>query len=160
LHGQGTIPELPLREDMGLKRIIVLAVLLIAVSHSAAMAQERGPLVMRAEFEWTVAGVVAGVAVGALIWLTDPANPSNNLSDSIASGAAWGSIVGAGFGMYVLQNSVVLPSTAFRDPLAPRNRISADPVAVESGQSFLLARRDAVLSAGPEFRLPLLDLHF
>jgi hypothetical protein len=160
LHGAETIRELPLREDMGLKRIVVLAALLVAVSQSAAMAQERGPLVMRAEFEWTIVGIVSGLGVGALVWLTDPGRPGNNLSDNLASGAAWGSILGAGFGIYVLQRSVVLPATAVVDPLDPRNRISADPVAVESGQSFMLARRDALAPTGREFRLPLLDLRF
>lgn len=146
---------------MGLKRIMVLTAVLLAVSQTAAMAQQHGPLVMQAEFQWTVAGVVAGVAVGALLWLTDPANPSNRLSDSVASGAAWGAIAGAGFGVFVLQRAVVPPQTAMvHNPLAPWNRISADPVAVESGQSFLLARRDAAAPTGPGIRLPLLDLHF
>jgi hypothetical protein len=145
---------------MGLKRIVVLTVLLLAISHAAAMAQERGPLVMQTEFEWTVGGIVAGVAVGALLWLTDPANPSNNLSDSVSAGAAWGAIAGAGFGIYVLQRAVVLPQTAARNPLDPRNRISADPVAAESGGDFLLARRDAAAPVGAEFRMPLLRLHF
>lgn len=146
---------------MGLKRIVVLAAVLVAVSHSVAMAQEHGPLVMQAEFEWTLAGVVTGVAVGALLWLTDPANPSNRLSDSVASGAAWGAIAGAGFGIYALQRATVQPRTAMvRNPLDPRNRISADPVAVESGQPFLLARTDAFESPGPELRVPLLNLHF
>lgn len=144
-----------------LKRIVLLVAILLAVSQSAALAQERGPLVMQAEFEWTVVGVVGGVAVGALLWLTDPANPSNNFSDSIASGAAWGAILGAGFGVFALQRSVILPSTAMvENPLDPRNRPSIDPVADESGQSYLLARRDAARANGPELRVPLLNLHF
>ena len=146
---------------MGLKRIVLLTVVLVAVYSGVASAQERGPLVMQAEFEWTVAGIVGGVAVGALVWLTDPAKPGNNLGDNVASGAAWGSIIGAGFGIYVLQRAYIPPATAYvKDPLDPRNRISADPVAVESGQNYLLARRDAVQSLGPEIRVPLLNLHF
>jgi len=143
-----------------LKRIVVLAMLLLAVAQAPALAQERSPLVMRIEFEWTVVGVAAGVAVGALLWLTDPANPSNNFSDSIAGGAAWGAVLGAGFGVFVLQRAVLLPTAQVRNPLDPRNRISADPVADQSGESYLLAHRDAAQPAGPELRVPLLSLHF
>jgi hypothetical protein len=160
LHGAGTIRELPVWEAMVLKRMVVLAALLVAVSQSAALAQERGPLVMRAEFEWTALGVVAGVAVGALVWLTDPANPGNNLGDSIAVGAAWGSILGAGFGLYVLQRSAIFPTAAAQNPLDPRNRISADPVADLNGQPYLLAHRDAAQPVGPGLRVPVFSLHF
>jgi hypothetical protein len=144
-----------------LKRIVVLAAVLLAVSQSAALAQERGPLVMQAEFEWTVVGVAAGVAVGALLWLTDPANPSNQFSNSIAGGAAWGAVLGAGFGVFALQRAVVLPATAeVERPLDPRNRISVDPVADLGGQSYLLARHDAAAPRGLELRVPLLNLRF
>lgn len=151
---------------MGLKRILVLLLLAIALSHATAgnvaMAQETGPLVMRAEFEWTLVGVVGGVAVGALIWLTDPAAPGNSFSDSIAAGAAWGAILGAGFGIFILQRATVLPppTAAVHDPLDPRARISADPVADLSGQSYLLAHRDAAQPLPGELRLPLLHLQF
>ena len=161
MHGQGTVRELPWQEDMVLKRMVVAAALLVAVSQSAALAQERGPLAMRAEFEWTVLGVVAGVAVGALVWLTDPASPGNNLGDSVAIGAAWGSIAGAGFGLFVLQRSAIFPNgTAVQNPLDPRNRISSDPVAELNGQTYLLAHRDAAQPAGPELRVPLLSMRF
>lgn len=147
---------------MALKRIVVLGALLVAVANAAAVAQERGPLAMRAEFEWTVVGVVAGAAVGALLWLTDPANPNHQLSDSVVSGAAWGSAAGAVLGVFVLQRSVVPPGggTAALEALAPRNRISADPIAERNGAPFLLAHRDAAQGGGREFRLPLLNLHF
>lgn len=145
---------------MALKRIIVLAALLIVVCQTGVQAQERGPLVMQIEFEWTVMGTVAGSVVGFLVWLTDPANPTNNLSDSLAAGAAWGAFAGAGFGVYVLQNSANAPRTAIYNPLAPENRISADPVAVLSGESTPFAHRVAANDGGPELRLPLLRLHF
>ena len=144
-----------------LKRMVVLVALAVIAWQSSALAQEREPLAMRAEFEWTVLGVAAGVAVGALVWLTDPANPGNNLGDSVALGAAWGSIVGAGFGLFVLQRSAILPGgTAATNPLNPRNRISADPVADENGQPYLLAHRDAAQANSLALRLPVLSMKF
>jgi hypothetical protein len=145
---------------MALKRMVVLAILLVAVWHSVAQAQERGPLVMRAEFEWTVVGVVAGMALGALIWLTDPANPNTNLAASVTNGAAWGAVLGAGFGIYVLQNAYIPPRTAERDPLDPRNRISADPVAELTGERTVFALRNPAQTSAGEVSLPLLNLHF
>lgn len=146
---------------MILKRILVLAALLAVLAQSGALAQERPPLAMRIEFEWTVVGAVAGVAVGALLWLTDPANPGNNLADSVAAGAAWGSLLGAGFGVTVLQRSAIFPpGTAMKDPLNPRNRISDDPVAQQNGEGPLLAQRFDDQPTAVGVSVPLLRMRF
>jgi len=69
--------------------------------------------------------------------------------------------VGAGFGFFVLQRSAIFPSqAALQNPLDPKNRISADPVADLSGQSYLLAHRDAAQPVGPELRVPVLKMRF
>ncbi len=142
-----------------LKRLILLVAVLCVLANASAMAQETGPLVMRIEFEWTVIGALAGVGVGALLWLTDPANPSNNLADSVAGGAAWGALLGAGFGVVVLQRSLI-PPVAQTDPLRPKNRISTDPVAQASGQQHLLALRTDPGLQGPGLSVPLVKLRF
>lgn len=124
-----------------LKRVFLLAFTAAVLVHSSVSAQERGPLVMQVDFEWTVVGILAGMGFGALLWLTDPADPNANFSDSMANGAAWGAILGAGFGVFVLQDTAVSPpATAFRfNPLHPKNRITTDPVAVESGEGGMFA---------------------
>lgn len=146
---------------MILKRIVLLAAVLAALANTSALAQESGPLAMRLEFEWTIVGAVAGVAVGALVWLTDPANPGNNLADSVASGAAWGAVLGAGFGVTVLQRAAVFPPGTVRtDPLDPRNRISDDPVAQQSGEGAMLAQRFSNPAPELSIRVPVLRLQF
>ena len=91
-----------------MKKALLLAVAMVLVLHAPAMAQEREPLVMRIELEWTVAGIFAGVAIGFMIWLTDPAGPLP-LGEAMASGAAWGALAGAGFGVFTMQRTVRLP---------------------------------------------------
>jgi hypothetical protein len=150
---------------MALRRIVVLVALLTALLASvlqpAARAQERGPLAMQIEFQWTVAGIGAGIAVGALLWLTDPGSPDNNLSDNMAGGAAYGAILGAAMGFAVMQRSAVFPpGFAVRNPLNPRNRISTDPVAGQSGEGFLMAHRPVFGSGGPRIQVPVLRVNF
>ena len=124
-----------------LKRVLLLFFMAAMLINAPVWAQERGPLVMRVDFEWTVIGILAGAGLGALLWLTDPADPNANLSDSLANGAAWGAFLGAGFGVFVLQETAISPPvTAFRyNPLHPKNRITTDPVAVESGEGRMFA---------------------
>jgi len=106
-----------------MKKVLLLAVALLLILNAPAMAQERGPLVMQIEFEWTVAGIFAGVAVGFMIWLTDPAGPLP-VGEAMASGAAWGALAGAGFGVFTMQRTVRLPTrialeTGEDNPRAP-----------------------------------------
>jgi hypothetical protein len=144
-----------------MKRLILLCALLGLLMQATAWGQERDPLAMRIEFEWTVVGVIGGAAVGVLLWLTDPANPSNNLADSVAGAAAWGAIVGAGFGVFVMQRNAVFPAgTARNDPLAPENRITSDPVAQQSGETRLLALAGADHHFLPGISVPLVKLRF
>ncbi len=144
------------------KRVILLVALLGLIAHATVRAQERGPLFMRVEFEFTIFGLLGGAAVGALIWLTDPADPSNNLSDTVAAGSAFGAIIGAGIGIFILQRTAIAPSgfAQIRDPLHPSNRISSDPVGDRSGKKKLLASAIAPGRAGRGLTLPLLNLRF
>jgi len=106
--------------ELGLKRsIVMIGVMLTLMTHSLAQAQERDPLFMRIELEWTLAGTVFGALVGAAIWLTDPGNPHFTLSETAVEGAALGTLVGAGFGIYVMQMRVQYPS-GFADGRAGR----------------------------------------
>ena len=145
-----------------MKRAILLIFLFCVLLNSAAWGQERGPLAMRIEFEWTLVGLIAGAGLGALIWLTDPADPNNNLSDSVANGAAWGAILGAGFGLFALQKAGQAPPDTgmLKNPLHPRNRITSDPVAVESGENRMFAAGSNGKTRKRIFILPLLNLRF
>ena len=145
-----------------LKRVILLGFMAAVLVNSPLWAQERGPLVMQAEFEWTVMGIIAGVGLGALVWLTDPADPNANLSDSLANGAAWGAILGAGFGVFVLQETAISPpSTSLRaNPLHPYNRITTNPVAVESGESGMFATGGFHPPGKSLIILPFLNIRF
>ena len=142
------------------KKVILLAAAVAVIGQSAAWAQERPPLAMRIEFEWTVIGVLAGVAVGTLIWLTDPA--TINLADSIAGGTAWGAIAGAGFGIFVMQRSAIFPegTVQVRNPLAPENRISSDPVADESREHKLTSTGLAFNRSNRELSVSFLNIRF
>ncbi len=144
-----------------LKRAFLLSAVLVLLLQASALGQERPPLAMRIEFEWTLIGVLGGAAVGALVWLTDPADPSSNLADTVAAGSAWGAIIGAGFGVTVLQRSANFPAQAMRrDPLHPENRISSDPVAEQSDERKPLALGSAPVTADLRFEVPLFRLHF
>jgi hypothetical protein len=121
--------------------ILVAAALMMLFTHSLAQAQEREPLAMRIELEWTLAGTVLGAAVGVALWLTDPGNPHNILARSVIEGSALGAAAGAGFGIYILQRSAQLPGAAAQvyDPLNPINRPGRDPIAVERQREDLLS---------------------
>src|SRR5690349_7787009 len=112
-------------------------------THSVAQAQEREPLAMRVELEWTIAFTVVGAVVGTTLWLTDPGNPNNRLSRSVIEGAAYGAVAGAGWGVYMLQRNAQNPGTALiYDPLDPVNRPTKDPIAAQLQKEDLLAAWD------------------
>lgn len=120
--------------------ILVAAAVMVIVTPTLAKAQEREPLVMRIELEWTLAGTLLGAAVGVGLWLTDPGNPHNVLSRSVIEGASLGAVAGAGFGIYILQRSAQFPggTAMVNDPLDPMNRPGRDPIAVERQREDLL----------------------
>lgn len=125
------------------------------------MAQETQPLAMRIEFEWSVLGALGGAIFGGLLWLTDPANPNNNLADGMALGAAWGAIGGAGFSVWIMQNNAIFPGQARAvDPLDPANRITSDPVAQAMGAGRIIAMGGEKQRAFPGFQIQVLKLRF
>lgn len=143
---------------MSLKRAIVLGAALLLLGQAAAFGQEREPLAMQVEFEWTVIGTVSGAVIGGLIWLTDPANPHNVFSDSISSGAAWGAIIGAGFGMYVLQRTAQFPAGMVANPV-DTPQIASDPVGEAERRRDLLHAAYGGQSAHG-LVVPVLNLRF
>jgi len=78
------------------------------MSHSLH-AQERGPLLMKQELGYTLAGGVGGAGVGILIWFMDPLNPNITLRDNVKDGLIVGTLVGSLFGAYLLQNALIYP---------------------------------------------------
>jgi hypothetical protein len=146
-----------------LKRLILIAALLCTLLGGQAKAQETGPLAMQIMFEWTAAGGIGGGLIGFALWLTDPGNPNTRLSEQMTKGAALGIILGAGYGLFVLQRSAQIPyrtQVEVRDPLNPTRRITSDPVAIASGDFRGLGIANASSPAESFLQLPLFNIHF
>ena len=61
-------------------RLVLLVFAAVVLAETSSYAQEREPLAMRIELEWTVAWTVVGALAGAALWLTDPGNPNLSLA--------------------------------------------------------------------------------
>lgn len=122
-----------------MNRLVLLVLAAILLAETSSFAQEREPLVMRIELEWTVAWMAIGFLAGSALWLTDPGNPNNSFARQAIEGAALGAVFGAGFGLYIIQRNAVFPNpTAFDTPPALWGT-SADPIAVRDRQEALSA---------------------
>ena len=146
-----------------MRRVILLFSLFLILLQPSLRAQEQGPLAMRIMFEWTAAGTVGGAMIGFALWLTDPGNPNIHLADQMARGAALGAILGAGYGLFILQRSAQIPARPqvyIRDPLHPRERLTSDPVAAASGFDRPALSEVFRRSGGSSLMLPLFDFNF
>ena len=146
-----------------MKRIVIIAAVLLLGFQVNVRAQEKEPLAMRIMLEWTVGGVFVGAGIGALIWLTDPGRPGNNLGEQVVLGAAWGSAVGAATGLSRL-NSTLIPPVVVQNgpgPLHPASRITSDPIGDEAQRADLLASlADSRTNIGRSIILPVYNLRF
>ena len=109
-------------------KLILLAFSALVLAETQSYAQEREPLAMRIELEWTVAWSAIGALTGAALWLTDPGNPNVTLPKTAIEGAAIGAFIGAAFGVYVMQRNIQLPQTADVSPSLWGT--GADPITV------------------------------
>ncbi len=73
-------------------------------------AREAGPLMMKQELGYTLGGGVFGAGLGVVVWFMDPLNPSVTLKSTVKNGFMTGTALGALFGFYMLQNSIIVPS--------------------------------------------------
>ena len=94
------------------KIALVLTILWLWFPHSAT-AQETGPLMMGVQLGYTLGGMLAGVAVGGIVWLTDPGGPTP-LSTTARDGAVLGTAIGAIAGFFLLANSAIDPNAPYR----------------------------------------------
>ncbi len=145
-----------------MRRILILTALLLLLAQSALWAQERPPLAMRIEFEWTALGALVGAGAGVALWLTDPGNPNFTISRSVIEGVGWGTILGAGFGLFVMQKTAGLPGPgmAALGPLDPSRRISGDPVRAAAEREDLLDHGPLAAGRGRSVMLPPWRLRF
>jgi len=120
-----------------LNKLVLLVFAAIVLAETSSYAQEREPLAMRIELEWTVAWTVIGALAGAALWLTDPGNPNLSLARQSIEGAALGAFVGAGFGLYVMQRSIQYPQTAEVPPALWGT--GADPLAAQERTGQFMA---------------------
>ena len=127
-----------------ISRIIFSLILLCCVVVvNSAKAQEAGPLLMKQELGYTLAGGVAGVGIGALLWFMDPLNPHAKPIDHAKDGFVYGSFFGALFGFYLLNNAVVFPNQNvpvqnFDDLLGFENHRSTKKQTQKFGKSWTL----------------------
>jgi hypothetical protein len=122
------------------KKLLLLGIVAILLAESSLFAQEREPLAMRIELEWTAAWAGVGFMIGFATWLTDPGNPNNVLSQRLAEGAALGTFVGAIFGVYVMQTKIQYPQTAAMETPPALWGTGADPLTVrERGERLMAA---------------------
>ena len=94
-----------------------LIFVLLIISSLPLKAQERGPLLMKQELGYTLGGSVLGAGLGVIVWFMDPLNPSITLKSTVQNGFVAGTVLGALFGFYMLQNAIVVPS----DNTLPQN---------------------------------------
>lgn len=121
------------------KKLLLLGLAAMLLAESSLFAQEREPLAMRIDFEWTAAWAGAGFLIGFATWLTDPGNPNNVLAQRVAEGAALGAFVGAAFGLYVIQSKMQLPQSASLDTPPALWGTGADPMTVRERAGQLMA---------------------
>ena len=86
-----------------------LIFVLLIISSLPLKAQERGPLLMKQELGYTLGGSVLGAGLGVIVWFMDPLNPSITLKSTVQNGFVAGTVLGALFGFYMLQNAIVIP---------------------------------------------------
>jgi hypothetical protein len=138
-------------------KLILLAFAAVVLAETPSFAQEREPLAMRIELEWTVAWTVIGALAGAALWLTDPGNPNLSLARQSIEGAAIGAFVGAGFGLYVMQRNIQFPQTAATDVSPSLWGTSVDPITVRDRAAESMASGPP---AHPAFTLAAYRMNF
>ena len=132
------------------RRVIPLILLSSLLFIKTIGAQETGPLLMKQQLGYTLAGGVTGVGIGALLWFMDPLNPSVHPIDQARNGFVYGSAFGALFGFYLLNNSVKFPARA-----VPAQNFD-DLLGMEKRGSFRNRTDKAVFG----WRLPIYEINF
>ncbi|MGA0225439.1 MAG: hypothetical protein ACO3N0_13785 [bacterium] len=132
------------------RRIIPLILLCYLLFTKTVEAQETGPLLMKQQLGYTLAGGVTGVGIGALLWFMDPLNPNVKPIDQAKDGFVYGSAFGALFGFYLLNNSVKFPART-----APVQNFD-DLLGMENRESYRNRPDKAVFG----WRLPIYEFRF
>ena len=132
------------------RRVIPLILLSSLLFIKTIGAQETGPLLMKQQLGYTLAGGVTGVGIGALLWIMDPLNPSVQPIDQARNGFVYGSAFGALFGFYLLNNSVKFPART-----APVQNFD-DLLGMEKRGSYRNRPDKAVFG----WRLPIYEFNF
>ena len=132
------------------RRIIPLILFCCLLFTITVEAQETGPLLMKQQLGYTLAGGVTGVGIGALLWFMDPLNPNVKPIDQAKDGFVYGSAFGALFGFYLLNNSVKFPTRT-----APVQNFD-DLLGMEKRESYRNRPDKAVFG----WRLPIYEFRF
>ncbi len=94
-----------------MKRMMIVLIITAFLFPGNASSQETGPSMMGIEIGYTLGGLLAGVAAGGVVWLTDPGGPTPMIT-ILKDGAALGTMIGAILGFYLLYNSAIDPNSA------------------------------------------------
>ncbi len=132
------------------RRVIPLILLSSLLFIKTIGAQETGPLLMKQQLGYTLAGGVTGVGIGALLWIMDTLNPSVQPIDQARNGFVYGSAFGALFGFYLLNNSIKFPART--EPVQNFN----DLLGMEKRGSYGNRPDKAVFG----WRLPIYEFNF
>ena len=92
-----------------LKSKWIIPFLFLLILTASTQAQETGPLLMKQELGYTLGGSVFGAGLGVVVWFMDPLNPSVTLRKTVENGFIVGTVLGALFGFYMLQNALAFP---------------------------------------------------
>ena len=93
-----------------IKKIILITLIsLFFVLENRVIAQERGPLFMTSQLGYTLAGSGIGMAIGFLVWFTDPGG-TIPIQETVTQGAVIGTFLGAIGGVYLLHNAHINPN--------------------------------------------------
>ena len=123
---------------------------------ASLQAQETGPLMMKQELGYTLGGGVFGAGLGVVVWFMDPLNPSVTLKSTVENGFIVGTALGALFGFYMLQNSIIVPS----ESTLPENldQLLGKDDLLRPIQSSIISQNE--IKSVQNFRIPIFRFRF
>ena len=111
---------------------------------------------MGVEVGYTLGGMLAGVAAGGVVWLTDPGGPTPIIT-VLKDGAILGTLIGAIAGFYLIYNSAIDPN-AVPETDSFEDLLGLTPFSDPRGKHFSQSQTVSMKSLG--ITLTLIDYKF
>jgi len=111
---------------------------------------------MKQELGYTLGGGVFGAGLGVVVWFMDPLNPNVTLKSTVKNGFIAGTALGALFGFYMLQNSIIVPS----ESTLPENldQLLGKDDLLRPIQSSIISQNE--IKSVQNFRFPIFGFRF